>query len=199
MIRKTTWILLALFGVSILAIVLWSARGEQPGSAEATPAAAPLWTVDSASIRSIRLEDTGSGTLVEVERHPEEAWHLVQPTVGPADAGRVERAASWLASPQPRGVVEAGGDWAAFGLDVPAKRITVTLDDGAQHMVEVGRTDPTGAVMYARIPGGAQVYLMSKFGLDEVLGLLDSVPVAELTATPQSTAPTVSPAATTTP
>jgi Domain of unknown function (DUF4340) len=195
MIRKTTWILLAVFGVSILGAVLWSGRQASQGEADATPTVVPAWQVDSASIRSIRLEDLATGTVVEVERHPEEAWHLLQPTSGPADVGRVERAATWLASPQPRAVLPASDDLQAFGLDQPAKRISLTLEDGSQKQLDVGRTDPTGSVVYARVPDSSDVLLMSKFGLDEVLTLLETIPTAAPTptATASATAASVTP------
>ena len=187
MIRKTTWILLAVFGVSIVGAILWSSSQGDGTEAESTPTVEALWTVDSAAIRSIRLEDLEGGTVVEVERHPEEGWHLVQPTPGPADAGRVERGASWLAAPRPRSVLPDSDDLAAFGLEEPSKRIVMTLEDGSQKQLDVGRTDPTGSVVYARVPDGTDVLLMSKFGLDEVLGLLEIVPVAAPTPTATAT------------
>jgi Domain of unknown function (DUF4340) len=183
MIRKTTWILLAVFGVSILGAVLWSGRQAAQGEPGATPTVAPVWQVESASIRSIRLEDLVTGTVVELERHPEEAWHLLQPTPGPADVGRVERGATWLASPQPRAVLAGSDDLEAFGLNQPAKRILVTFEDGSQRQLEVGRTDPTGSVVYVRVPDSPDVLLISKFGLDEVLTLLETIPTAPPTPT----------------
>ena len=124
---------------------------------------------------------------MDVERHPEESWHLLEPTPGPADAGRVERAASWLAAPRPRSILRDSDDLAAFGLEEPSKRIVMTLEDGSQKQLDIGRTDPTGSVVYARVPDGTDVLLMSKFGLDEVLGLLESVPTAPATPTPTAT------------
>jgi hypothetical protein len=107
----------------------------------------------------------------------------------------VERAATWLASPQPRAVLPASDDLQAFGLDQPAKRISLTLEDGSQKQLDVGRTDPTGSVVYARVPDSSDVLLMSKFGLDEVLTLLETIPTAAPTptATASATAASVTP------
>jgi hypothetical protein len=85
-------------------------------------------------------------------------------------------------------------DLAAFGLDQPAKKITVTFQDATQQELLIGRSDPTGSVVYAQVLGGTDVLLISKFGLDEVLGLLDPIPVATPTAT-ATAASTAAPAA----
>lgn len=193
MIRRSTWILIGLMVVAVAGTIVWSRQPAAP-PADQTPTPEALWDVDSATIQSIRVEDLQGGSVVEVERNPEEAWHMAQPTPGPADAARVERSATWLALPRPRSVLPRPEDLAAFGLDQPAKKITVTFQDATQQELLIGRSDPTGSVVYAQVLGGTDVLLISKFGLDEVLGLLDPIPVATPTAT-ATAASTAAPAA----
>lgn len=197
MIRRTTWILIGLLAAAVVGALAWTRR-TPPAETDLTPTPQAIWEVDSASIRSIRIEDLESGTVVEVERNPEEAWHLVQPTPGPADAGRVERGATWLALPRPTSVLHDVEDLAAFGLDKPSKRIVVVFQDGSSKELNIGRTDPTGSVVYVQEPESRDILLIRRFGLDEVLGLLDPIPLAAPTATsvPAETA-TPAPAAAT--
>jgi len=182
MIRRTTWILIGLLAAAVVGALVWTRR-TPPAETNLTPTPQAIWEVDSASIRSIRIEDAVSGSVVEVERNLEEAWHLVQPTPGPADAGRVERGAAWLALPRPAAVLQDVDDLAAFGLDEPAKKIVVVFQDGSQKELNVGDTDPTGSVVYVQEPDSRDILLIRRFGLDEVLGLLDPIPLAAPTAT----------------
>jgi len=182
MIRRTTWILIGLLAAAVVGALAWTRR-TPPAETDLTPTPAAIWEVDSASIQSIRLEDAVSGSVVEVERNPEEAWHLVQPTPGPADAGRVERSAAWLALPRPAGVLRDVEDLAAFGLDEPAIKIVVVFQDGSRKELNIGHTDPTGSVVYVQEPDSRDILLIRRFGLDEVLGLLDPIPLAAPTAT----------------
>lgn len=182
MIRRTTWILVGLLAAAVVGALAWTRRAP-PAETDLTPTPQAIWEIDSASIRSIRIEDVVSGSVVEVERNLEEAWHVVQPTPGPADAGRVERSAAWLALPRPAGILHDVEDLAAFGLDQPSKKIVVVFQDGSQKELDVGRTDPTGSVVYVQEPDSRDILLMRRFGLDEVLGLLDPIPMAAPTAT----------------
>lgn len=197
MIRRTTWVLVGVLVAAVAGTVWWSNRPPAVPS-DQTPTPEPVWQVDSSTIQSIRIEDLEGGTIVEVERNAVEAWHLVQPTPGPADAGRVERGATWLALPQPHSILHDVQDLAAFGLDQPSKKIVVIFQDGSQQELAVGRTDPTGSVIYVQASGSTDVLLFNAFGLDEVLGLLDPIPTAPPTATPSPavTATPVPPAAT---
>lgn len=191
MIRRTTWILVGVLAVAVVGAVLLSRRPPTTPAGE-TPTPEAVWEIDSTSIRSIRIEDLQAGTIVEVERQAEEGWHLVQPTPGPADAARVEQSATWLSLPRPTGVLHDVTDLAAFGLDQPLKKIVVVFQDGSQQELTVGRMDPTGSVVYVQSGGSGDVLLFSRYGLDEVLGLLDPIPTAPPTATPPPAATSTS-------
>ena len=193
MIRRTTWILIGLLAAAVVGALVWTRR-TPPAETDLTPTPQAIWEVDSASIRSIRIEDAVSGSIVEVERNVEESWHVVQPTPGPADVGRVERGAVWLSLPRPAAVLRDVEDLAAFGLDEPSKKIVVVFQDGSQKELNVGKTDPTGSVVYVQEPGSRDILLIRRFGLDEVLGLLDPIPLAAPTAT-STPAETETPAA----
>jgi hypothetical protein len=102
----------------------------------------------------------------------------------------VERAAAWLELPVPRSQVAPAEDLLAFGLDSPRQRISARADDGQELTVEVGDEAPTGTMTYVRLEGRTDVLVMSKYGLAEVLGLLDPLPVPQPTATTTPPAPT---------
>ena len=191
MIRKTTWIVLAAFGVVLLAAWLLNSSRDESAPVETTPTPQPLWTVASEEIVGLMVEDLDAGETIELERDPESLWQIVSPQPEAADPARVERAVSWLASPAPRAEILEATDLKPFQLDEPSYRIEVRLRDGSRQSFSVGREAPTGGSRYVSMAGRVGVLVVSSFGLDEVLTLhRDLLP----TPTPEPTVePTVAP------
>ncbi len=183
-IRPRTWIVLGIFA-AFLAGALWWTRSRPTETTEAldlTPAPETLWS--GPGILRIRLSDLERGQIVDARRDPEHLWYLELPSEGPADTARLERAVTWLAAPRPVDVIPNPGDLGAFQLTNPRATIIVYWEDGNRRTIEVGRDAPTGDAAYIRLPGDPNVYLVSTFGLNEVLGLLDEIPYAPPTLTP---------------
>jgi hypothetical protein len=147
------------------------------------PAANPLWTVDAAGIAAIRVEDRVRGSILEGRRDAAGRWVVIRPVGAVYDPARIERAASWLASPVPLEVLAIRGDPAVYGLDMPRFAVELELGDGEVLALEVGREAPIGGTLYARRPGKEDILLFATFGVEEVLGLLDDL-ILEPTATP---------------
>lgn len=199
MIRRSTWMLLAVFALLLGATILWTrarpAPGESP-AAGATPTWAPLWSVQASEIVGLRLEDRETGTVVELRRGDEVVpWRMVLPEQGPADAGRVEWAVNSLLSPRPRGGIPAPADLEPFGLASPARQVTVYFQGNVSKSLAFGRISPTGGVFYVAVPGQGDVVLLNEISVSDVLSLLDSLPYPP-TPTPSETP---SPTATGTP
>jgi len=199
MIRKTTWIALTAFGVVLLAAFLLNANRDESAPADTTPTPQPLWTVASEDIIGLRVEDLEAGETIELERDLEALWRIASPQPGPADAARVERAVSWLASPAPRAEIPEATDLQPFQLDEPSYRIEVRLRDGSTQSFSVGREAPTGGSRYVSISGRVGVLVVSSFGLDDVLTLHRDLlptptpePTVEPTEAPSVQAPGVS-------
>ena len=197
MIRRNTWITLAAFGVVLIAAIL--VRQGQQAEPEPTPSASlePLWQVESSEIVSLTVEDLQAGTVLQLERDPEDLWQIVLPETLPADPARVERAVSWISAPTPRAEVLEALDLTAFELDQPHYRVEIVLKNGERHEFSVGRVSPTGDSRYASSPDRPGVQILSLVGLEEVLNLAtDLLPTPTPTVTPS---PTLDPAAVTTP
>jgi hypothetical protein len=85
-----------------------------------------------------------------------------------------------------RGAFEGEEPLAAYQLDPPSYQIILLLRDGSRRAFSVGRAAPTGGVTYALSPGNAQVLLMSRSGVEDVLALLDPLPL-DMSGREQST------------
>lgn len=196
MIRRSTWITLGVFAVLVVFAIWWTrfrpASEAPPG---ATPTMEPLWEIDTSRVIGLTIERLSTGEVVSLRRQEDGAWQVVEPADHSVTNDRLERALSWLAMPQPRAVVSEASELADFGLAEPLSRVTVTLEDGSIFVMDVGAETPTGTTTFVRVPGRDGVIVMSKYGLSEVLGLVDEVLA---TPTPSSTAvvtetPTASP------
>lgn len=175
MIRRSTWITLAVFGV-VLAFALWWTKAWPTASreAQATPPPEPLWEVQSSDVADLRIDDLDEGRAVEVRRREEGGWEVVSPQGAVLGDDVVEMAVIWLASPRPRAVLSPGGNLADYGLAPPVARITLSLRDGSSRVLEVGGATPGGTTTYVRLPGAESVLVVSKYGLSQVLTLVDS-------------------------
>lgn len=90
-------------------------------------------------------------------------WQITQPAAAPADEAEISGLTSNLASLEVQRVIdEQASDFKQYGLD-PA-RIEVTFKaDGKEHALQLGQKTPTGADMYARLPGQPRVFLVSSY------------------------------------
>lgn len=173
MVRRSTWIALGVLATLILsAVILIQTQNEQPPPA-VTPEPDPLWSIQSADIVALTVEDLAAGNTLQFERNAEEFWSMVRPEQGEADVASVERAVSWLAAPSPRAQLTEVEDLSDFRLDAPDYRVELELSDGQRLSFVVGRETPTGGSRYIASPGAEGIWIVSTLGLDEVLGLLE--------------------------
>jgi len=194
MVRRTTWILLGAFAVVVLAYGGW--RRFAPAPAEATPTAGPdsPWSISPEQVESIRLSDLSDPAVVVLRRDLESGWRMLAPAIGAADAGRVEAALTAVLAPVVSQTLDPPPDLEPFGLSPAHYRMTLLMVDGTAHSMDVGAVDPTGSVYYVQVPGDGRVLMVSRFSLEDLLGLLGTPPYPIPTETPE-----MAPAATETP
>jgi hypothetical protein len=194
MVRRTTWILLGALAVVVLAYAGW--RRFAPAPAEATPTAGQEspWSISPEQVESIRLADLSHPAVVVLRRDLETGWRMLAPAIGGADAGRVEAALTAMLAPVVAQALDPGPDLEPFGLSPAQYRMTLLMVDGTAHSMDVGAVDPTGSVYYVQVPGDGRVLMVSRFSLEDLLGLLETPPYPLATETPA-----VAPAASETP
>jgi len=176
MVRRTTWILLGAFAVVVLAYAGW--RRFAPAPAVATPTAGPEspWSISPEQVESIRLTDLSDPAVVVLRRDLETGWRMLAPAIGGADAGRVEAALTAMLAPVVAQALDPAPDLEPFGLSPAQYRMTLLMVDGTAHSMDVGAVDPTGSVYYVQVPGDGRVLMVSRFSLEDLLGLLGTPP-----------------------
>ena len=180
MVRRSTWILLAVLGVLAVGFAVWQ-RTQRTGTEEPPAGNETLWDIPTDQIQSVRVQNLSTGDFVLVRRDPELGWKLVAPDPGPGDSGRIEMGVASLASLRIRQRFDRPSNLDGFRLNPPSDRLTLILADGTSRSIEIGGTDPTGTVYYVRLPGTPEVLMVGRSTLEEALGWLAERPAAQPT------------------
>mgnify|MGYP001171295868 CR=1 FL=1 len=177
MIRKTTWIVLAIFIAALAIALLWQ-RNKQQQAAEATPteggASQSLFGIDE-QITAVRLERVGD-RVVELKRNDQEEWTIAWPEGLEPDSASLDSTLSQLASMTVLSALEDAPPLEDMGLTAPAYRILITLKNGKQFYAAIGKETPTGSGYYVQ-GSDHRLSVVSKFSLDSILGLIDNLPL----------------------
>lgn len=187
MIRRTTWVILAIFVV--LVGLAWYLQ-RNPLKANATPTPTPmqeLFGIQENTITSLRVESS-KGKLVALGRDSNGAWALTEPKADATDTGLAEQAMSQLASLAVVTTLSTPPALADVGLASPAYTVTVVTNGGPKLVAKVGSINAIGSGYYTQLNDGP-VVVASKNGLDALVSMLDNPPILN-TPTPTGEAGT---------
>ena len=91
------------------------------------------------------------------------AWQVTQPAAVAADEAEISGITTNLASLQVQRVVDdQATDFKQYGLD-PARIDVAFKAAGKEHRLLLGQKTPTGADVYAKLPGAPRVFLVSSY------------------------------------
>jgi len=181
MIRRSTIIVILILAVLVaLAFYLQRTKPEEQALSAPTAVQEFLFSFDS-PVQGMRLEHSGSG-VVEIERDSDGRWVMKSPPAEATDIGVVESAVSQLLAIPIVSDLPQAPDLEGAGLAAPAYRALIWLEDGSQELLSVGKETPTGSGYYALVSNRG-MFVVSKYGLDPFLRLVDNPPFAP-TATP---------------
>lgn len=189
MVRRPTWVLLAVFIALIGLAVFWTSYQNGVRKSHPTPTSTPqqyLFSIDQAAVASFKITGNVDGKTVMVTRDSNGQWSLVEPKSDYTDVANVEAAITQLASLSVQSSLTNTNNLAEYGLDKPTYIITVNMNGGTQYIAQVGSSTATSSGYYVLIPGGVP-QIVSKSSLDAVLKLWLNPPIATPTLTPTST------------
>ena len=178
MIRRSTWIVLALLVVIVAAAVYLSKNPPTPGGDETpAPTSDITYLFDTETgipVSSIRIQDA-DGNQVEVNRG-EEGWKIDKPEAAEADQGMVEAAASQISVLRVLKTIEI--EPKEVGLDKPAITITIGFSDKNEYTLLIGAETPSGSAYYAKLKDG-EIIILDRNGIDALKNLLTAPPYLE--------------------
>jgi hypothetical protein len=186
MIKRNTWILLAVFIVLLGAVVILQRSGQLEAQPDATEQATTtpqvmlfpdVQTVES--IRSLKIESL-QGEGIGFERDASGAWALTEPisdTVqAPVDSTQLDGTLGALPGLSVVSALETTLDLNVIGLEAPAYTLSLELADSNRHVLLVGSATPTGTGYYVRLDGAPPV-VVNKFSVDSILELVKTPPL----------------------
>ena len=186
MIRRTTWVILAVFVVVLgLAWYLQRNGGAEGTQATPTPGSQPVFDFTENEVAGLRIE-AAQGEAVALVRGAGGAWTLAEPQAEATDTERADSAVQQAAGLMATTTLESAPAPEATGLDPAAYLITLDLSDGSQRLLRVGKETPIETGYYVQVDDGP-VQVVSKFSLDTLIELLENPPIPP---TPTSAAPT---------
>ncbi len=193
MIRKGTWILIAVFAV-LLAGAFYLQKNPMPaggGTATPSPTAEPaafLAGWNTSDIVAIDLKE-GQNSTIQLAQDEKGAWQLgAQKT--PVDPGKVEQVRSEIVSMRPTRTLPTDFAREAAGLTNPARTLTIRNKSGQQVVMRIGNPTPTGTGYYMQVDDQAPV-VVAQGSVDGIVS-----PLTSLVATPTPAATVSQPTAT---
>ena len=206
--RRITYGLLIALVVLIALAGLMDSNILQPAPTEpgsVTPTLEALWSVDSASINLIRIEDLKSGTHVEVQKNTAGTWLVMDIPSVEADQAKVTSALAALAKMQIYRDYGENLKPEEYDLDKPLYKLTIKTAEAKTYVLEIGAPTPTGTGYYVRLEGANSIVGVRSSFLSPVIDFLTNKPLPAtatptFTITPTITAtPTITPTFTLTP
>lgn len=188
MIRKTTWVVLAIFVV--LVGVYWYVQRQAKSEAQATtptPSSQPVFVTDFGTVQAVRLEDS-SGKVVAIEKDDQGNWNLTEPTAEIADQDQASTIVSQVTNLRSLAIIDNPPGNDVIGLDTPAYTITIKTVDGGQQIATVGSLTPTSSGYYVK-PEGGPLMVVTKTGVDGLFAHLDNPPYPPTPTVEPSTIP----------
>ena len=173
MIRKPTWITLALFVLLLVFAILWPRLRPQEPASEITPTPEPPWRYPFSELVGFTVENFEKGKTIEFQKDAEGQWKQIIPIEGGADGTLVEQTIDWLAAPIVDRELSSEGGLVPFGLDEPIASITVVFTNGTINHLQVGDVAVTGSMRYVKIPHSSRILLINKFDVNSVLDMVD--------------------------
>jgi hypothetical protein len=192
MIRRTTWILLAIFAV--LVGFTWFTQKNQVNKATGTTTATPtstkayLFDIDSSQVSEVGIA-ASTGNQIGFAHDPETTqWAVSDLPADQADSFQIESVLAQLFSLQILETLTQTVPLDSVGLASPAYTITIKKTDGSQVVTHVGFETAVGSGYYVKADDG-NVCIVSKVMMDDVLDTLTYPPILT-TPTPEGALPT---------
>jgi hypothetical protein len=189
MVRRSTWIVLAIFIILVAAAVLWPQLKKSDETPEPTatnqPTQPKVYELNPEQLLWIQFMDA-QGNLVEVEREsPTAEWVMVGETLETSDSFRIGSIAGQLLAMQAMRTFETALGIDTVGIDNPNYTITIRTTTGDEILNKIGNLNAVGSGYYIKVDD-EPVVIVAKLVLDEILSILTEPPLVA-TPTPEVT------------
>jgi hypothetical protein len=187
MIKRSTWVLLAVFAI-LLAVVLllpkFKGTVAEPTSTT-TPAIESPFTFAVGDVVEFRVENRVDGSTLIAKRGDDNAWKLVQPDEELSPSNNVEGVVAGIVNIDLLSKIDPPPPADLSGLDSPIYTVTLVNKSGAEEGLVIGNLTPTSSGYYVQTDDG-QVYVADQSKIYQAIDLSVRPPLNITPTTTQS-------------
>ncbi|MCI0418913.1 MAG: DUF4340 domain-containing protein [Acidobacteria bacterium] len=155
---KNLAIVAALFAALFAWVYFYEIKGEKTRE-EAVEKEKKIFQFEEKDIAQITLKSAEGEFVLQKDK---DNWKLVQPLAAKADKSTVDSLTSDIAQAKSeRALDDPNPNFRNFGLEPAGVKVTVKLNDGKTHELELGDKDFSSSSVFARVPGQNKVLLLS--------------------------------------
>lgn len=193
MVRRSTWVVLTL-ALALAGVLVYMGREQQvvEEQAQSFPTLPSRIVFEGAqgAVNRIGIR-SAAGEVVVLALNMQNTWEVLQPIQGAAEQAYIGAAETEIGSmryiDELQGVAPAD-----LGLAPPAYVVTIGMQDGTEHVLEIGDKTPSETGYYTRVDGG-RILTLKVSSIESLLLLFTNPPYRE-TPTPSPLSPTSTPA-----
>src|SRR5258708_8420655 len=157
---KLSRLLIAAVVLAGLSVAYYYAGKKVPATETKPPADAPpkILALNEDNITGIEIRHAGGEPTI-LKKNDARRWEITAPQKLAGDQtaiSSISSTASTLGSE--RVVDEHNADWAPYGLAPGEIEITLSMKDGKNVKLMIGKNTPTGSAVYARVDGDPKLY-----------------------------------------
>jgi hypothetical protein len=188
MVRRSTWILLAVFAVLVgFALFFQNYQAKKSTNlATATPteSKARLYNIDGTQVNELNIANSSGNKLDLYRDSADSQWSIKDVPADKVDKFQIESISAQLFSIQVQQSLTQTPPLDSVGLITPAYTITMTETNGSRLVTFIGAQTPIGNGYYVRI-GTGPVVTVDKVTMNNVLDMLTNPPLLP-TSTPDA-------------
>jgi hypothetical protein len=175
MVKRPTWILLAILALVIGSYFMIKSRPSNGNIITPTPTGNIfLFTGSDGALQSLHIFDKKSKNF-QMQRDLSKTWVITVPQFGVADKGLAGAAETQVGSLRILTMLDGSFKLSDMGLDVPTYTLELGFVSGIEHKLDVGNKTPTGSGYYI-LYDGEKVYVIEQSGIESLLNLLTAPP-----------------------
>lgn len=152
----------------------------------------PLFPDELGNVTAVEVIDNQTGESFQARRTEGETWDIVEAKEG-SDTGlgideyNLVSPLYSLPGLMPIRVLDDVERLSDFGLEDVHYTVNFETTSGASHTFYVGSLNPGGTAYYVQLPNDSQVYLVSNYNLEPLVGFVDFPPYIRPTPDPEAT------------
>jgi hypothetical protein len=177
MIKRSTWVVVALFAILLSAVLLLQ-RTDDDASEQALPTVGEnqrsLFSLGERYIVGVQLV-ASDGRIGSYERNDAGVWTMVEPQVTEVESTKMDEFVTSITGLRTLAQMDPGISLMDVGLNPPRFTLKLTLDDGQTRAAYIGNLTPTGSGYYIQSEE-AFVVIVGNSNVDPVLEILDNPP-----------------------